>query len=221
LGAIPLGVFAPGGETPEFGERTSRQLDNLMRVPVQVRGEERRERILRATLAVIASDGIGSVTHRRVATEADVPLGSLTYWFAAKDDLLREALRLFVDEETERLRVVGEGLTEGMAPEAIADRFSEVLESGDGDGQVAQFELYLEAARNPALREVAQQCFAAYEEISRQALRAAGVEADGPLPALFVALADGIGLRRLGAGDELDLRDALLALFGGVRSPVA
>lgn len=195
---------------------------NQSRVPKQLRGEERRERILRATLDVIAADGIAGVTHRRVAAEADVPLGSLTYWFATKDDLLREALRLFVDDETERLRRVGEGLVEGMAPEEIADRFGEALESGEGNEQVAQFELYLEAARNPALREVAQQCFAAYEEISRQALRAAGVEADGPLPALFVALADGLGLRRMGAGEGLDVREALLALFGGVRaeSPV-
>jgi DNA-binding transcriptional regulator YbjK len=191
------------------------------RVPQQVRGEERRERILRATLQVIARDGIGGVTHRSAAAEADVPLGSLTYWFATKDDLLREALRLFVDDETERLRRVGEGLTEGMDPEAIADRFGEVLESGDGTAQVAQFELYLEASRNPALREVAQQCFAAYDEICRQALRAAGAEAEGPLPALFVALADGLGLRRLGSGQEIDVREALLALFSGARSPVA
>ena len=188
-----------------------------MRVPVQPRGEERREQLLRATLGVIARDGIPAVTHRRVAAEADVPLGSLTYWFATKDDLLREALRLFVDEETERLRTVGESLSEGMAPEEIAERFAAVLEAGAGDDQVAQFELYLEAARNPALREVAQQCFAAYEEISRLALRAAGVEADGPLPALFVALADGLGVRRMAAGDAVDVREAMLELFGGVR----
>jgi TetR/AcrR family transcriptional regulator, regulator of biofilm formation and stress response len=187
------------------------------RIPQQVRGEERRERILRATLSVIARDGIPAVTHRLVAAEAGVPLGSLTYWFASKDDLLREALLLFVDEETERLRRVGESLTEGMAPAEIAERFAAVLEAGDGDDQVAQFELYIEAARNPALREVAQQCFAAYEEISRSALRAAGVEADGALPALFVALADGLGLRRMGAGDALDVREAMLGLFGAAR----
>jgi DNA-binding transcriptional regulator YbjK len=186
-------------------------------VPQQPRGEARRERILRATLRVIGRDGIGAVTHRSVAAEAGVPLGSLTYWFATKDDLLRESLRLFVDEESERLRRVGDELAEGMAPEEIAERFAAVLESGDGPEQVAQFELYLEAARNPALREAAQQCFAAYEDISRTALRAAGVEAEGPLPALFVALADGLGLRRMGAGDAIDVRDAMLSLFGAVR----
>ena len=184
------------------------------RVPQQLRGEERRERILRATLHVIGRDGIGAVTHRSAAAEAGVPLGSLTYWFATKDDLLREALRLFVDEEAARLRRVGEELVEGMPPEEIAERFAAALESGDGPEQVAQFELYLEAARNPALREVAQQCFAAYEEISRIALRAAGVEAGDALPALFVALADGLGLRRMGAGDALDAREAMLTLFG-------
>jgi DNA-binding transcriptional regulator YbjK len=192
------------------------------RVPQQVRGQERRERILRAALGVIGRDGIPSVTHRRVASEAGVTLGSLTYWFATKDDLLREALRLFVDEETERLRRVGAVLTDEMAPAEIAERFSEVLEAGDGIGQVAQFELYLEATRNPALREVAQQCFAAYEEISRTALRAAGVELDPthPLPALFVALADGLGIRRMGAGDAPDAREAMLTLFGAVPSRI-
>ena len=192
-----------------------------MRVPVQPRGEERREQLLRATLGVIARDGIPAVTHRRVAAEADVPLGSLTYWFATKDDLLREALRLFVDEETERLRTVGESLSEGMAPEEIAERFAAVLEAGAGDDQVAQFELYLEAARNPALREAAEQCFAAYDDVVRAALRAAGVGELGEASALFVSLADGIGLRRLSTGQQPSLETLLLELFRGVAAEAA
>jgi TetR/AcrR family transcriptional regulator, regulator of biofilm formation and stress response len=166
------------------------------RVPRQARGEERRELILRTTLRIIGRDGIAAVTHRLVAEEADVPLGSLTYWFATKDDLLREALRLFVEDETARLRRVGEQIEEGMSPVEIAERFGAVLETGGDTEQVAQFELYLEAARNPALREVAQQCFAAYDEISRVALRAAGVEDDTILPALFVAEASASSIRR-------------------------
>ena len=183
------------------------------RVPQQARGEERRELILRTTLGVIGRGGIAAVTHRRVADEAGVPLGSLTYWFATKDDLLREALRLFVDDETARLRRVGGQIEEGMTPAEIAERFSAVLDSTSREEQVAQFELYLEAARNPALREAAQQCFAAYDEISRTALRAAGVDDDVLLPSLFVALADGLGLRRLAGGGEIDAQAARLALF--------
>ena len=42
---------------------------------------QRRERILQATLDTIAAHGIHAVTHRKIATCANVPLGSLTYYF--------------------------------------------------------------------------------------------------------------------------------------------
>ena len=186
------------------------------RVPQQARGEERRELILRAALAVVGRRGIGAVTHRSVAEEAGVPLGSLTYWFASKDDLLREALRLFVEEEAARLRAVGAGLTDDLAPEDIAERFAAVLDSSDGDEQLAQFELYLEAARNPALREAAEECFRAYEEVTVLALRAAGVEDAERTAAMFVSLADGLGLRRQATGHAPDLTEAAVGLFRGL-----
>ena len=189
------------------------------RVPQQARGEERRERILSATLAVIGRAGIGAVTHRSVAEEAGVPLGSLTYWFATKDDLLREALRRFVAEEAERLRGVAAQLDADAGPADIAERYAAVLMAGPAEGsaeQIAQFELYLEAARNPALRDIARESFAAYEEVAVAALRAAGVEDPERIAPLFVSLADGLGLRRMAAGAALPLDALLLELFRGV-----
>jgi DNA-binding transcriptional regulator YbjK len=183
------------------------------RVPQQARGEERRERILRATLTVIGRAGIGAVTHRSVAEEAGVPLGSLTYWFGTKDDLLREALRRFVADEAERLRGVAEQLGAGAAPEDIAHGFADVLSGNTGPEQVAQFELYLEAARNPALRAIAEESFRAYEEVAVAALRAAGIDDPARIAPLFVSLADGIGLRRLSTGNQPPLQDLLLELF--------
>jgi TetR/AcrR family transcriptional regulator, regulator of biofilm formation and stress response len=188
------------------------------RVPQQARGEERRERILRATLAVIARSGIGAVTHRSVAEEAGVPLGSLTYWFGTKDDLLREALRRFVAEEAQRLKGIADQLGAGADPADIADRYADVLERNAGPEQVAQFELYLEAARNPALRDIAQESFRAYEEIAVVALRAAGVADPERVATLFVSLADGIGLRRMAAGDAPPLDALLLELFRWVQA---
>ena len=186
------------------------------RVPQQARGEERRELILRAALAVASRRGIAAVTHRSVAEEAGVPLGSLTYWFASKDDLLREALRLFVADEAARLRAVGAELTEDLEPEEIAGRFAAVLDSSDGTEQLAQFELYLEAARNPALREVAEECFRAYEEVTVLALRAAGVDDPERTAAMFVSLADGLGLRRQATGSAPELTEAAVSLFRGL-----
>ena len=188
------------------------------RVPQQARGEERRERILRATLAVIGRSGIGAVTHRSVAEEAGVPLGSLTYWFGTKDDLLRAALRRFVADEAERLRGIAEQLGTGADPTAVAERYASVLEGNAGEEQIAQFELYLEAARNPALHEIAEESFRAYEEVAVAALRAAGVEEPERFAPLFVSLADGIGLRRMATGASPPLDEMLLGLFRGVRS---
>lgn len=183
------------------------------RVPQQARGEERRERILGATLSVIARSGIGAVTHRSVAEEAGVPLGSLTYWFGTKDDLLREALRRFVAEEAERLKGIADLLGADADPADVAERYATVLETNNGPEQIAQFELYLEAARNPALRDIAQESFRAYEEVAVAALRAAGVEDAERVAPLFVSLADGLGMRRMAAGASPPLDEMLLGLF--------
>src|SRR3954453_19787998 len=119
----------------------------------QSRGEARIEEILRATLDLIRRDGLGAVTHRTVADASGVPLGSLTYYFATKQDLLRAALRLFVADDVARLRAVAEELAAaGGTGAEVVERFAGVLESADAGG-AAQFELYLEASRDPLLRE--------------------------------------------------------------------
>jgi DNA-binding transcriptional regulator YbjK len=194
------------------------------RVPQQARGEERRERILRATLVVIGRAGIAAVTHRSVAEEAGVPLGSLTYWFGTKDDLLREALRRFVADEAERLRDVAAALDADAGPADIAERYAAVLEKTGPTHpeQIAQFELYLEAARNPALRDIARESFRAYEDVAVAALRAAGAEQPEAIAPLFVSLADGLGLRRMATGASPPLDAMLLDMFRGItpRAPV-
>ena len=65
--------------------------------PTQLNHEpSRREVILTATLDLIASGGVDSVTHRRVAKHADVPLGSTTYYFKTREDLIRAAFDLYL-----------------------------------------------------------------------------------------------------------------------------
>ena len=52
---------------------------------------DRRERILDAALDVIADVGVHATTHRRIAAQADVPLGSLTYYFDGLHQILELA----------------------------------------------------------------------------------------------------------------------------------
>jgi DNA-binding transcriptional regulator YbjK len=168
----------------------------------QSRGEERIDQILRATLEVIRREGLGAVTHRTIADESGVPLGSLTYYFATKQDLLRSALRLFVTEDVARLRVTAEELlAAGATGEQVVTRFAEVLESAETGG-IAQFDLYLEASRDPVLRETAVESLRAYEEVAELGLRAAGVPDPAGAAHVVVATIDGLGLHRLAAGDD-------------------
>jgi len=187
-----------------------------------------REAILRAALRRIGRDGLHAVTHRDVAAEAGVSLGATTYHFASKDELLTEALLLFVAEETERLEVVAAAFEEGeLDAEDAVEAFAGELERTHAGGpeQTAQFELYLEATRRPAVAEAAQRCIAAYARVAVAALRAAGVpDADRVAP-LAVALIDGLSLHRL-SGErpewaETELKPALRWLAGLEPAPTS
>ncbi|SHG77189.1 TetR/AcrR family transcriptional regulator [Ferrimonas marina] len=57
----------------------------------RAKGEQTRSKILDAALRVIARQGIRSVTHRAVATEAEVQLSLTTYYFKDINDLISEA----------------------------------------------------------------------------------------------------------------------------------
>lgn len=190
-----------------------------MSVRRQARGEERRKLILRSALDLIEQSGVESVTHRAVGSACSVPLGSVTYYFPSRWSLLCEALELWVAEEVERLENLAAAIeSEDLSPAEGAARWGDLLRGNDPH-QVAQFELYLQAARTPELREAAGEAFAAYERVATAALRAAGLpEGEAArAAALFVALADGMGLRRLaepGAADRFD--GALGRLFEGL-----
>lgn len=179
----------------------------------QARGRERVEQILRATLAVIGRCGVGGVTHRTVAEEAGVPLGSLTYYFASKQELLREALRLHVREDAGRLRALATELLEsGASGEQVVAAFA--AQMGDGPPDIAQFELYLEAARDPELHDVAAESLRAYYDVAELSLRAAGVPDPAAKAGLVVATIDGLGVHQAAARDQAPaLRDVLVLLL--------
>lgn len=51
---------------------------------------QRRQRIIEACRKVIIQQGVRGTTHRKVAAEADVPLGSMSYHFSGMSELLRD-----------------------------------------------------------------------------------------------------------------------------------
>ncbi|MEM9054858.1 MAG: TetR/AcrR family transcriptional regulator [Pseudomonadota bacterium] len=57
-----------------------------------------RERILRSALDIISRKGVDKVTHRAVASVAGVSPGTTTYHFATREDLVRDAFSLYIDD---------------------------------------------------------------------------------------------------------------------------
>jgi TetR/AcrR family transcriptional regulator, regulator of biofilm formation and stress response len=183
----------------------------------QARGKLRRQAILTAALEVIAERGVSGTTHRAVAERADVPVAATTYYFESLDELLDEALLLFVREEAERLTALSARLAgQQLAPADIARLLLDELRSSREEGvpaAVGQFELYLEAARRPGLRTVARQALDLYAEAAEAALRAAGSPRPAEGARLFVALLDGLGLHRIASGRDDDVAEALLTVL--------
>jgi len=179
-----------------------------------------RERILRATLALIAADGVGAITNRRVAAAAEVSLGSLTYHFASQTELLRESLLLYVEEETARRERIARDLAaRDPSLEEVTHEIEQLAASAeDIPRQIAELELHLHAARDPELREASRRCFAAHEQIAAAALTSLGVP-DGERHApTVVALMTGLALRRLADGSHAaeGTSASLLALMRGL-----
>lgn len=179
-----------------------------------------RERILRATLELIADGGVAAVTNRRVAASAGVSLGSLTYHFASQAELLRESLLLYVAEETTRRERIAHKLaSEKPGVEQVAEAIEQLAAiPSDIPQQIAELELHLHAARDPELRDASQRCFEAHEQIAAAALTALGIpDGDRHAPTV-VALMTGLAVRRLAAGgrDAQGTSEALLALVRGL-----
>jgi DNA-binding transcriptional regulator YbjK len=188
------------------------------------KGAERKQAILRATLAVIAEHGTDGVTHRAVASEAGLPLSATTYWFASRDELLEESFRFAAREEIDRL----ERLVLDLAPReltlrewaaALAAMLTHELQS-EPQRHIALLELGLEAARRPALRPEVERMQAAQLRLAELGARAAGSDdpaADAPI--LVAALFGLVFERLVMPGEARSLEAPLVRLFERLVAP--
>lgn len=143
------------------------------------RRARRHAALIDAAVKLLGEQGRQAVTHRAVAEEAGVPLGATTYYFDSRDDLLAQALQHVSDDRVENAGMVTEDLLAADTPEKLADELVEWLVEAVEPGRnlyVAEFELWLEAARRPELRETARAWCAAERGAFEAALEALGSE---------------------------------------------
>jgi DNA-binding transcriptional regulator YbjK len=118
----------------------------------RAKGDRARKALIEATLSIIEREGIAGVSHRAVTREAGLPATSAAYHFATINDLLEESL-LYAD---------------GLAAEALAScerstnpigAFAHWLVAdftNERSRVIAEYELFLYAARVPAMRPTAR-----------------------------------------------------------------
>ncbi|WP_097867847.1 TetR/AcrR family transcriptional regulator [Streptomyces sp. rh34] len=159
----------------------------------------RRTRIIDAALRVIAADGMAGLSHRTVAAEADVPLGSTTYHFGSLDELLVAALRRCNENFVQALRG-SEALAGPAGPVGLAEELTRLLDrwfAGERGAIELEYELYLAALRRPALRPVAA-------EWTEEAVELLSRRTDPETARALVALMDGVCLQVLLTGGTFD-----------------
>jgi DNA-binding transcriptional regulator YbjK len=181
---------------------------------------ERRQRIIDAAIRIVELRGIAALSHRAVAAEADVPLGSTTYHFAGLDDLLVAALeqvtsepRSCVGDWEHVLADVGEP-PERSGARPLADALTQLLEeyAHGGRGRIRlEYELYLAALRRPPLQPVAAAWLDEMVDLIGRHT------ADATTARVLVALIDGLLLQLLLTDRPFDraaVRSALTRVTG-------
>ena len=119
----------------------------------QSKSEVTKERIIRGATDVIRRDGLQACTHRAVAEEAGVSLGTTTYQFRTLDEMLNAVMQLAIDEFYASTRDWLQHNTSGPA-EDILTRF--VLWTLSERSRLnTEYELFVAAVSRPLLRPCA------------------------------------------------------------------
>lgn len=170
----------------------------------------RRQRILDAALEGIVEAGTAALTYRSVAKRAGVPLGSLTYYFAGKDELIAEAFAMLADRMAEQYRDMLEAATSPAEAQAAVVELIAGEAYADDERVSLLFEMYAYGNHNSAAAETAR----AWLDVSLVSLSRHFPE---PTARALDALIEGWAIHRVFRGGAID-RDAVVA---AVRAIVA
>jgi DNA-binding transcriptional regulator YbjK len=183
-----------------------------------------RDAIVDATVRIVAREGVGAVTHRRVATEAGVSLSSTTWHFATKADILEAALRATAQREVDRVRAIADRLggaafdATAWAEELAAWLIEEV--TGEREQAVALYRLQVELLGSPGALEVHREWGRGLREVGDRVLERSPTPTPELDIRLIAAALDGLRMGALSAEEQdaewlrLAVRRQLRALLG-------
>ena len=136
----------------------------------------RRADLITAATKVIVRDGVAAATTRRIAAEAGVPLGTVHYWFASKDDLLAAVVEAVLGDlesavaatQTHAMRPDDSGAPDLLESCRAAWR---VVEKDEPGRQLSLYEMTTVALRTPGMEELAARQYASYRTSAAHAVQ--------------------------------------------------
>ena len=191
---------------------------------------DRRRQLVEAGLTIAERDGVAGVTVRRVASEAGVSLGLVSYCFGSKEELILAMATRIVQETAEHSTPgPASGSSDGSGSDRATDGIGPVLHGAlaamwqqverTPGRQLLTYEITTLALREPGLGEVAKQQYATTialaGDVLERAAEIAGVTWTRDLDhvaGLVVMAIDGATLRWLVDQDS----EAALARLGDV-----
>lgn len=190
-------------------------------------GQRKREQILDAAVRVFGTGGADGVTHRAVARAAEVPLGSTTYYFTDRDDLLLQTMAHARAAESDRLAAIVDAVEGPIDLDRSVALLTEMFfdkTTADPLYDLALFEMFMEATRNDALRPVTR----AWSDMIGSLVDRVLPPSDDALPRaevvqIVACLVDGLMLEAVSNGElEVpDLAERLRVVVGRLCPPGA
>lgn len=162
---------------------------------------------MEAALRVIARDGVGACTTRKIAEEAGVPLGTVHYWFADKGALLEEVVRSVLTRLGTAVASTDRpdgGATPTEVRQGLQAAWDSVTQDDPGV-QLGVYELTALAVRTPSMRDLARRQYRGYRELAAAqlgpALEGVDPERTEAIAELVAVTFDGLALSWLADPD--------------------
>jgi DNA-binding transcriptional regulator YbjK len=172
------------------------------------KGERRRQALVAAAAELLLEGGFDAIRHRSVATRAELPLASTTYYFESLDDLIARAVEFTGVAELELMRErVSVVSHRRRGAEATVDLIVDLLVGPDGadvnsrEQLIVRYERFVASARHPELREVQLKMRAQLDDLLADLLRRSGRAVRQEQLRRLVAVVDGAVV---GALSEVD-----------------
>lgn len=154
----------------------------------------RKQNIIDACLRVIAHRGVAGTSCRIVAAEAQVPLGSITYYFDGIQDLLHQSFDQFARQSVLAFAARMKTATNAEeACEAIATSIERDVLNNPADLNI-NLEFYTLAARDSSFRDISDRWMSAVQKTMNRFF-------DAQTSVLLDAMIEGLTLHRALGGE--------------------